>query len=328
MVVYVPPRVTSGQLFIFFDAIESLLGGSRYIPVIVGDFNIPEYINVTSYLHTRNTQLVSNCCNLLNLNQRNHVVNSNERLLDLVLASDNCSVEKAEDLMVTEDPHHPALYIKINKLSSHKQSHVDRSGFSSYNFRFADLPSLYTRLLNTSWESVLSKLTVNDAVDEFYATLHSCLLQYVPKTSPKKRHSFPPWFTGDIKQKIRLKYLAWRKYKASGDVTAYQEFRKLRADIKNNLKSSYATFSRQVENQITVDPKKFWSFVDRRSNNVSLPSSISYLNRTAAGPREVVDAFAARFANAFSSLSSHLLDGSEVDGDDRSLCNAELLYVD
>src|SRR5699024_4029609 len=84
-VVYFPKTPSSIHLQTFCDYFEEQFGFCENI-LLVGDFNIPEYVNLISNLAT----IINNFSNFLNLKQFNNVSNHNDRLLDLVLSSIKC----------------------------------------------------------------------------------------------------------------------------------------------------------------------------------------------------------------------------------------------
>lgn len=304
-VVYIPPRVTSQHLSIFFEAIGALLLACRGKSVIVGDFNITKYAeSLSSSIHDRDVKRLNNLCKLLDLKQTNFVKNASGKILDLVLTSEPTSVKRAEDVLTGEEAHHPALYIRLAKSTTTQKPECLISNNISYNFRLADLPSLYKLISEASWSSVTNKADVNDAVDEFYTILYSAFEKCVPKTSPARQAKYPPWFSAEVRKKIRTKYLCWRDYKRTGDSGSYQRFKELRSELKDDIRTCYHVFMRHTEVQIDSNPKKFWSYLNHKSGRQSIPNHLLCGDRTVDGVQGVVDAFAFHFSDTFKSCKS------------------------
>ena len=99
----------------FFSLIESLQFTLNSDIFIVGDLNIIDLNNY--YLDGRCNAVIRSFFNfqaLINLNQHNRIVNANNRILDVVLATQNLEVqitEADEPPLVTVDLHHAPLEI-------------------------------------------------------------------------------------------------------------------------------------------------------------------------------------------------------------------------
>nr|CAH7719089.1 unnamed protein product [Callosobruchus chinensis] len=117
--------------------------------VILGDFNAPRYnLNDVSDGKTRT---LNNFLSYFNATQYNNVLNSHQRLLDLVISNVECEVESDDNPLVLIDAYHPALKIQLkrfaliqNNLEPSKQQRV-------YNFKKCDFTILYRALTDTDW---------------------------------------------------------------------------------------------------------------------------------------------------------------------------------
>ena len=308
-VVYVPPRITIEESSIFFEALESLLIKYSGESLIIGDFNISRYADSLAHpTQDRNVRMLNNFCSLFDLKQNNYITNVGNRILDLVLTVRNCVVEGAEDVIVNEDEHHPALYMKLSGVFDAQRSvHTCSRALSSYNFKLADIPSLYDYISQISWDSVLTESDVDASVNALYSKLYSALDNFVPKTKPFNKSQYPPWFTPDIKRKLRSKHYYWRQHKKFGDQDAYQNFRKLRAEVKRDLHIAHVAFVQRTENKINSDPKKFWSFINSKTTKHSFPENVTYQGKNVSDAEEVVETFGKYFADSFVT-SDHVLE--------------------
>ena len=88
--------------------------------VIIGDFNVPEFIDNPN---NRFAALLQNFSNFHNLSQLNTIRNKLDRILDLVYTNILCTITQSEEPVVDEDAHHPALNIhleyKVNSNTHH-----------------------------------------------------------------------------------------------------------------------------------------------------------------------------------------------------------------
>ena len=128
----------------FFSLIESLQFTLNSDIFIVGDLNI--IVNNYYYLDGRCNAVIRSFLNfqaLINLNQHNRIANANNRILDVVLDTQNLEVQitKADEPLVAVDLHHPPLEIQIKTIQG-KVSFLKPNKTESFNFSNADYLSL------------------------------------------------------------------------------------------------------------------------------------------------------------------------------------------
>jgi hypothetical protein len=118
LVLYIPPNSHDLTYKVFCDLLMSLhfLYDSNLL--IVGDFNVPDYVSGVCG-HSRastSCQLLNNLISFYDLKQCNNVRNNNNRLLDLVFVSR--SVIDSGDPLVGVDDHHPSLEVGVTYVCS------------------------------------------------------------------------------------------------------------------------------------------------------------------------------------------------------------------
>nr|CAI5858129.1 unnamed protein product [Callosobruchus analis] len=101
------------------------------------------------------------------LQQHNSVLNSFNRLLDLVLSNQLVDVTRDDIPMINEDEYHPALNARIF-VKKDKANSVTTSDnlINTYNFRKADFVQLYYQLINSDWTFL------DSVMDEHYRALY------------------------------------------------------------------------------------------------------------------------------------------------------------
>ncbi|VEN41441.1 unnamed protein product [Callosobruchus maculatus] len=89
------------------------------------------------------------------MTQYNSVLNTHNRMLDLVLSDINCKVEKDDLPLVPEDNYHPSLSIAL-KVSDFKRYRFETNLNSKcYNFKKGNYLELYNEFLRTNWDSLM-----------------------------------------------------------------------------------------------------------------------------------------------------------------------------
>ncbi|KAH0818010.1 hypothetical protein GEV33_004781 [Tenebrio molitor] len=252
LVLYIPPNSHDLTYKVFCDLLMSLhfLYDSNLL--IVGDFNVPDYISGVCGHSKASTscQLLNNLICFYDLKQCNNVRNSNNRLLDLVFVNRclSCSVIDSGDPLVGVDDHHPSLEVGVTIGDVFKRFPVGRS--SSFNFRKCNFVALY------------------DALN----VLNEVFRCHVPLRG-RCSGSYPVWFNKNLITLLKKKNRAWRRYKTTGSVYDFETFKSLRRCFKADVAAVYGEYVRRVNNDIKTDPKKFWSFLNSKNNSSSIPAS-------------------------------------------------------
>ena len=83
-----------------------------------------------------------------NLKQFNMVLNDNETVLDLVLASANCGVSRSLECLLMADLHHPPLDISL-RVKNFQSENFPCNSTEIYQFKEANYPPLYDCLFQT-----------------------------------------------------------------------------------------------------------------------------------------------------------------------------------
>ena len=192
--------------------------------LLLGDFNIPDY-----------NSNISNFQNFLELQQFNSINNVNNRLLDLVLANKECEVERAVDILLDEDTHHPSIVILYNIRTKQKNNKIIIKPTNYYNFKKANFPLLYQNLFEIDWSFLSNINEVELATQQFYDKLDTVFSECVPKSIPPS-HTYPPWFNGELIKNIKRKHKLWRKYKNNNNINILNEYKELRRSTKTEDK--------------------------------------------------------------------------------------------
>ncbi|XP_063901620.1 uncharacterized protein LOC135121244 [Zophobas morio] len=119
--------------------------------------------------------------------QFNEIVNNTEKVLDLVLSNQPCSVDRALDILTNEDIFHPALEVTVKLLKPDCNSNkFPIVMFPNYNFRKANLHELYADLESVDWSVLNDTPDVDLAVDasvraKIKTETHKVYTEYVNK---------------------------------------------------------------------------------------------------------------------------------------------------
>lgn len=302
VVLYIPPSFGPHNYAELFDYLESNLDFANPV-LICGDFNIPEFIKASSKAQSSNVfNAFMHFASLNNLTQHNNVLNANERILDLVLATDDLkiSVTKYELPLVSEDCHHPCLNITLCDGIVSNSQFLRNPEIARFKFRSCNLENLYVAVCNIDWSTVLNSHNVNSACNEFYDILFNVIDACVPKSlSTSKACDYPVWFTRSIIDKIKIKNKHWNTYRKTKSLFHLDRVKSLRRDIRKEARTEYLLFIDRTERSLKHDPKKFWNFIDQKKRSTSVPGHMVNGDKVLTTRQDIVDAFAKHFASVF-----------------------------
>jgi hypothetical protein len=297
-VVYFPRTPSLPKLTTFCNYFEHNFVSTNNI-IILGDFNIPQFIQKDKY-NCNLVTVINRFSQYLSLKQFNDIKNLSHRLLDLVFSSLECVVIHDSTPFVNEDLYHPALSISVC-LSTYDINFVPSNTAKTYNFKRANYDLLYQELLATDWSFLNYYSEIDVIVDKFYKYLYNVLDKHVPvhNTNNRKNNKFPCWFTSSIINNIKLKYDSFRKFKNSNNAYYYQRFGEYRRLIKRQIASARVAYLSSVQNNIRDDPRKFWSYINSKKGVSRIPGRVTCNGDVFEAPQNIVDAFASFFQSVF-----------------------------
>lgn len=295
-VLYIPPRVTSIELELFFESFELLISNQKNI-LILGDFNVTHFVNID--LNDSKSQVIRNFLEFTGMNQVNHTLNVHGRLLDLVVTDMLCDTFREILPLIEEDGYHPAIIVNFEYINEKINKFPADSINKCYNFKKANFHDLYYSFLNTDWTFLSDYSGVDIMCDEFYKKIYSILDLHVPVFNHSNKSNYPIWYTPDIIRNLKLKSYYKKKFKRSNDNYYNLEFSRLRALIKRQIKMAYNNYLNNVERSISDDPKNFWSYVQNKKGSSRIPSNMCYNTSNYDNPLDIVNGFANYFSSVY-----------------------------
>nr|CAI5830323.1 unnamed protein product [Callosobruchus analis] len=203
-----------------------------------------------------------NCfLNFVGFGQYNHVHNSSQRLLDLIVSDKVVHVTREELPLVTEDEYHPALTCIVSVGQPRSNNSISANTRNTlYNFRKANFVSFYQAFLACNWGFLDDAWESSKLLEAFYNKVYSILDVFVPHVKHNSKNN-PCWFTPEIIYLIRLKAKCRQSYKNHNRANSYTDFSRVRKEIKNRMTIAYRNYTKSVGDNISEDPKSFWGFV-------------------------------------------------------------------
>lgn len=295
--IYLPNTPSEHELNVVLGFLEETCLSYNHV-IVCGDFNIPTFVkmSVSDKLYATLDASLS----FAGLKQCNYIKNSDERILDLIMATMPCTVSRASDPLVREDPRHPPLSLSINHDIGRNYNFQVNSERPRYNFKKANYIALYNELQIFDWGPVLSVEDADEACSSFYDHLYSVLDRYVPKYRSKRgSRRFPHWFSRELIDMIQLKERYYGRYASSGDEYFLTMFKDARAKVKALIRNERNAHLSHINERFKTDPQEFWRYVSDRRGRSRIPGKLYHGNELCDTPDSVVGAFGTFFSSVF-----------------------------
>ena len=122
------------------------------------------------------------------------------------------------------------------------------------------------RNLDIDWKDALEKLdTIDDKWRFFKQKMEEATAAFIPlkRSGGKHKGSIP--FSPNLLKKIRKKHRAWQRFLETKSGEKYQEFCKLRNQVRKLTRLSEIQYEKGIADEAKTNPKKFWKYVKGRT---------------------------------------------------------------
>ena len=132
-------------------------------------------------------------------------------------------------------------------------------------------------LRDVDWESVVKtkdspgnvngSSVVNDLWTSFKGSFVSIVDKHAPLITKKVRGLTCPWMNGSIKREIRQREFLLNKARRSNLDEDWSAYRRSRNRVTKLVRDSRSKYSRELIDENSDDPKKFWKTVKQPSSS-------------------------------------------------------------
>lgn len=305
--VYLPPYANSSTISLFEDSLERVRSAVNFNDkiMIFGDFNMPDilweaYDGRARCANIDNiSRLSSDFLDVISggeLVQHNTLPTCNDKPLDLIFTNDlRVTVDHSDNPTSST---HQALDAVIDLTCLQSDVAVSRL---TYNFKRADFGLIFRFLACVCWSDLRTFNSVNDSLCYFYHIIFGIINECVPVVNYKPR-KFPYWYSAELISLIKAKQHAHQAFVRTGrDKTssAYQNFSQIRIEVKSMQRKCHLDYVEKVENDIKLNPKRFWSYVKSLKNSPTLPNVMSFENTQHSTLKDIAMAFCKYFESVF-----------------------------
>ena len=287
---YRPPDTCASIDENFYNLLNCI--DSKYL-VLMGDFNYSGLNWLSDSTVDRSHPFVE-CLDNNYLSQLVDKPSRGSNYLDLVIASDTSTIE---DLALSEPfdtSDHQMITFYIIGSINHKTK-----GVKIYNYFKADYDKIRKDIKDLRW----GELTMHQDVNCIWNKLKSDILDVRDKSIgvKGKTRNKCKWANKRVQRFRRRKKEAWIKYQKSNKSTElYEEYKKkLNMSVKENKKAR-EEFEQRLADNIKVDCKSFYSYVNSKSRSSNKIGPLKDANRKLiAGNKETADFLNNYFSNVF-----------------------------
>ena len=196
--------------------------------------------------------------------------------------------------MVKEDDYHPAVEFLL-PVGSVKTLSI--SNYKFLNFHKANFALINNKLLNSSWEKILSCTNLDTNILNFYNVLNSIISEFVP--SGYRNTKFPRYFSSATIKIVKEKNKFHNKWKIYRNLRDFNTFKLLRSRSKRLIKEDYKNYINYIEAEIPNNYKKFWQFVSVNRKSSNYPSDMFFENNSVSDNQSICNSFAKYFQSVF-----------------------------
>ncbi|CAB4007842.1 Hypothetical predicted protein [Paramuricea clavata] len=272
--------------------------------VLAGDFNLPA-LDWTTFDEqiptTAGGQLENSFCDLFDDNFLQQFIlgptHNCGNKLDLLLS--NCpeiitNVETSTPEQCKFPTDHYIVEFQI-KLKFKRARNVKRR---IYNYKMANFEGLRSCLSNVPFENAFS-----DDIVQYWSNWKDLFLTAVNKFVPVKTIkdiNSPQWIDGEVRQLVRKKYAALKKFRQNRSIIRKQKLRCISQNIKSLIRKKHREYLERVESSFNKNPKFFWSYHKAILHHKEQHNAVvTYKDITAKTPAEKAELFNSYFSSVF-----------------------------
>ena len=241
------------------DLVSKIASSSSNSVFISGDFNMPDVIWVDSFGFTTpnnpaqtTVNSVANLALIQLINQPTRYKDGqNPTTLDLVFTNNPDTVVSIKYLPAAGSSDHNCVMSLV--LVSTRPSNMTKRSYTDYD-------KIQEHLSEVDWKSLI----VSDNVDDMWFNFKSCLLavekQFTSIAYTEKTKTLP-FLTKEVREGIKSKNKAWRKYKKSKQENHLADFKKQCNKLRNLTCKIISDYEVNIALSAKTNPKKFWKYV-------------------------------------------------------------------
>ena len=198
--------------------------------VVVGDFNYPGLNWHTMQADNQSTDFRDMCLDSF-LHQHVFEPTRNENILDIILSTERDIIQSIEVVEPLGNSDHNSVNFDLVSDS------FTGSVSYFYNYKKAKFEEMKESLREVNWSEAFENLDTEKSWNIFKNKVNLVTEKFVPCKQSKVERN-PKWLNSNVRNKIKKKKQAWKKYKASNTNENFAQYKKFEKEAKAAIKTS------------------------------------------------------------------------------------------
>jgi len=232
--------------------IEQFAGGRV---IIMGDFNHGDIDWENMQAEKLNSRQFMNKMQDLFLTQHVEQPTRDDRILDLVLSSEQDMIEELQVSNPVANSDHCVIQWQIR---TNTKAQVEAR--NRLNFHKGRYDKICAELQELDWEQEFEGRDSEGMWKVLLAKLNECISKYVPKCK-KREAGHPNWMGASIRKKIKKRDKEWKRFKQHPTREGELKYKSLRNSIVQEIRDAKRDQEFKLAMRIKEDPKSFYAYV-------------------------------------------------------------------
>ncbi|XP_055589233.1 uncharacterized protein LOC129741518 [Uranotaenia lowii] len=314
--VYFRPNSETSLYASHMSALDHIMNiaTSQDIIIVAGDYNLPNlnwsfdedsngFLPVNASTEQELAVIESTIAS--GLSQMCSLVNANGRILDLMFINrpDLAEVVHPPCAILCTDRHHQPCVMIVHYLSDEFMDTASTHQ-QSLDFTHCDTDHVIELLMNMNWQAELEDLSVDDAVSTFYYHMWEILRAHTPPRRLRRQKTYnQPWWNSELRRSRNVVRKARKRYFRDKTDENKSFLSRLETEYSAIRNAAFDQYILNIERNVKQDPSSFWKYINSRRLGNSIPSSVTFQERTTECVKDSAGLFAEFFSSVYSSHS-------------------------
>ena len=177
-----------------------------------------------------------------------------------------------------------------------------------HNYNYYNVEEMNRELANTNWSNVYNTNDVNTSYNAFYQIVREIFDKYAPLITKRVKSKPAPWLTSQIKTLMNDRDKQLKKYRKTKSDFDKRDFQNKRNQVNILLRKSKANYNKELLNENSNDPAKFWktlkSIYPVSSNESQRTQPFEVDDEKTSDEKKIANGFKSFFSSIIRTLKS------------------------